>query len=462
MNRSVVTHHGTAWWRSPWATSRGTAGSQRLRRCGRGGTRVARATSAFVLPALSPPQPDQNAGGPHHRDGLPVEARPPSPLLVVPPHLSRGLFMTRLDRTPSLGIPSPLRQRGGRRPGAPGLGALLRLAARRPLAPQPADRSRPVAGDAPAAPGAKLLPPPPFRALTPADGAPWPAGQPLPPLVGPRPGARRLALRPAAEVGAPPHPSAVLPRLQARQNVRGGPSGGISPHARLGSAPPPRVLTPAPRQLGRGLHGHLGRHVRPLPALGVRRPRVRPVQPDGHGPCRLGGRGTPRPRTWTLAHVPPRPRVRARHPDRGLPWRGPARRIPHPDPVAPRGLCHHLLHPLAVAILGVPRPGGAERLPARRAGAGHGVREGGASVVGPLGQPPRGRALPDVRARRPTAAHLAGAQHLFELWPLCWTGLPLPLVSSSRGGGDPGYAGTNKAVLGPPYPARLSWLYNRA
>ena len=53
MNRSVVIHHNTAWWRSHRATSRCTAGRARRQRSGRGGKRVAWATPFGMLVSLS-------------------------------------------------------------------------------------------------------------------------------------------------------------------------------------------------------------------------------------------------------------------------------------------------------------------------------------------------------------------------------------------------------------------------
>jgi hypothetical protein len=93
MNRSVVTPHWTAWWRSHRAPSRWTAGSGCLRGSGRGGKRGTRATSGGLAAALAQLQPDQEAVGQHHRDGMPVEARPQPPLGLVPPQFPVGFLM---------------------------------------------------------------------------------------------------------------------------------------------------------------------------------------------------------------------------------------------------------------------------------------------------------------------------------------------------------------------------------
>jgi hypothetical protein len=93
MNRSVVTYHWTARWCSQRATSRCTADGERPRRSGRVEKGVAGTTSAWLVPPPLQLQPDQEAVGQHHRDGMPVEARPQSALVPVPPHLSFGLVM---------------------------------------------------------------------------------------------------------------------------------------------------------------------------------------------------------------------------------------------------------------------------------------------------------------------------------------------------------------------------------
>src|SRR5918911_536170 len=112
MNRSVVTHHCTAWWRSHRATSRWTAGSERLHGSGRGGNRVAGATLAGLAAALAHLQPGQKAVGQHPRDRVPVEAGPEAALVLVPSHLPFGLLMERLDGIPPMRIARQLLQAG--------------------------------------------------------------------------------------------------------------------------------------------------------------------------------------------------------------------------------------------------------------------------------------------------------------------------------------------------------------
>jgi hypothetical protein len=125
MNRSVVTHHSTAWWRSQRATSRWMASRVRRRRSGRGGKRVAWATSASRSAPLAQLEPDQEAVSQHHGYRMPMEAGPQPPLRLIPAQLAFGLFMERLDGIPPLGIAGQLFQGGRGRQSAPVILACL-------------------------------------------------------------------------------------------------------------------------------------------------------------------------------------------------------------------------------------------------------------------------------------------------------------------------------------------------
>src|ERR671932_1509427 len=100
MNRSVVTHHRTAWWRSHRATSRCTAGSVLRRYVGRGGNRVARATRSRVTALLPLFQPDEKAVGQQDGDRMAMKPHPQTALVLIPPQLPLGHFMTGLSRLP--------------------------------------------------------------------------------------------------------------------------------------------------------------------------------------------------------------------------------------------------------------------------------------------------------------------------------------------------------------------------
>jgi hypothetical protein len=194
MKRSGVTHHRTAWCRNHRATSRWSAGSVRRRRSGRGGKRVAGATSVARSAPLAPRHPDQDAIGPHHRQRRPVAPTPPPALVVIPAQLPCGLFMARLDGVPPMGIARQLFQ--GRRGGqvAPRVLALFWLAACYPLPLPPATVSCPLGRRPPTPHGDQFLPPPPLGPLPPPDRSPLPAGQGLRPPISSRRRGRRLPL----------------------------------------------------------------------------------------------------------------------------------------------------------------------------------------------------------------------------------------------------------------------------
>src|SRR4030095_2101094 len=95
-------------------------GSDRRHGSRRGGNRVAWATLAGLAAALAHLQPDQKTVGQNPRDGVPVEARPEAPLILVPSHFPFGLLMELLDGIPPMGIPGQLFQCGSGRQVAPG------------------------------------------------------------------------------------------------------------------------------------------------------------------------------------------------------------------------------------------------------------------------------------------------------------------------------------------------------
>jgi hypothetical protein len=104
MNRSVVTHHCMAWWRSEQATSRWTAGSARLWRFGRGGTRGAGAAAPYGPAELSQLEPHQKAVGHHHGHRMPMKPRPQPALIQIPAHLSVDFLVELLDGIPAMGV----------------------------------------------------------------------------------------------------------------------------------------------------------------------------------------------------------------------------------------------------------------------------------------------------------------------------------------------------------------------
>src|SRR5215218_2624132 len=61
----------------------------------------------------------QEAVGQHDRDGMPVEARTQPPLILIPAHLTFGLFMELFDGIPPMGIAGQLVHHGRCRQIAP-------------------------------------------------------------------------------------------------------------------------------------------------------------------------------------------------------------------------------------------------------------------------------------------------------------------------------------------------------
>ena len=139
MNRSVVIHHNTAWWRSQFATSRCTSGSARRQRSGRGGKRVARATPFGMLVAFSKLLPDQKTQRQHHCHGMAVKARPKTALILIPAQFFFGFLMELLNGMATMGILNQFlqRRRGGQV--APIELVFFGLPLSRPLSQQPAD-----------------------------------------------------------------------------------------------------------------------------------------------------------------------------------------------------------------------------------------------------------------------------------------------------------------------------------
>src|SRR5712691_4876590 len=103
------------------------------------GKRVAWATPVCVAMALPPLQPDQKAHGQHHRDCMPVKARPQSTLILVPAQLLFGLLMKLLDGVPAMGVVDQLLQRGRGWQVAPIVLVFLGLPTRSSLPEHPAD-----------------------------------------------------------------------------------------------------------------------------------------------------------------------------------------------------------------------------------------------------------------------------------------------------------------------------------
>src|ERR671931_827847 len=211
MNRSVVTHHSTAWWRSHRATSRCTAGSVVRRRSGRGGKRAAWATLPRVTAPLPQLQPEEKAVGQHDSHGLPMKPRPQAALVLIPAQLPFGLFMKLLDRMPPMGIPGQLFEGGVWRQVAPAIFLFLGLPPGGSLPPQPAAVALPGTAHPPALQRHKLFAQPPFGAPPPANRPPLPAGHGLEQFIGPPHRGGGRAPHAHREVCPHPHHIPLLP-----------------------------------------------------------------------------------------------------------------------------------------------------------------------------------------------------------------------------------------------------------
>ena len=216
MNRAVVIHHRTAWCRRHRASSRCPAGRGWRWGVGPGGTRGASAPLPLVTASWPPLPPAQHARGQHDRHGMPRKARPQPPLGLVPAPLALGLFMTRLERRPPMGIAHQPCERPIPGQVAPARWAFLGLAPRGSLPDPPALVAVPGTAHAPAAHRHDALAPPAFGAPPPAGRAPRPARPRLAPLLRAPPRAGRRLPCTHRERRSPRDHRWCLPGLQAR------------------------------------------------------------------------------------------------------------------------------------------------------------------------------------------------------------------------------------------------------
>src|SRR5437763_7901682 len=125
-----------AWSSSQSQMRRWTAGSGTRRRSGRGGKRPALPPApAHPLPPL-PLLLDQEAVGQHHQHAVAVEARPQTPLVLVPAQQRLGLLVVLLHPVPPVRV---LHQPRQRHPPAEVAPVVAPLAVAAVLPDQPAD-----------------------------------------------------------------------------------------------------------------------------------------------------------------------------------------------------------------------------------------------------------------------------------------------------------------------------------
>src|SRR5271165_1989418 len=93
-----------ASWRSQSQICRWISGSVLRRRSARGGKSPPRSARAGSLLPLLPFLPHQEAVGQHHRHRVPVEASPPSALVLVPAQEPLGLLVVLLHPVPPMRV----------------------------------------------------------------------------------------------------------------------------------------------------------------------------------------------------------------------------------------------------------------------------------------------------------------------------------------------------------------------
>ena len=123
-----------ASWRSQSQICRWISGSVLRRRSARGGKSPPRSPRAGSLLSLLPFLPHQEAVGQHHRHRVPVEASPPSALVLIPAQEPLGFLVVLLHPVPSMRVLHHRPQRHPRPEVAPGI---LPLAIGRLLPDQP-------------------------------------------------------------------------------------------------------------------------------------------------------------------------------------------------------------------------------------------------------------------------------------------------------------------------------------
>src|SRR5512144_297004 len=150
-------------------TCRCTSGSETRRRSGRGGKRPACPTTPALHLLI-----DQETGGQHHTDRMPMESRPETALVLVPPQQPLGLLVIPLHPVPPVRVLHHPRQRLLRPEVAPVILRLAVLNTPRPLPDQPT-RPAPAFGRHP--PAAHRREPAPQPALAPLAPAHRPPGR---------------------------------------------------------------------------------------------------------------------------------------------------------------------------------------------------------------------------------------------------------------------------------------------
>src|SRR5215467_14511997 len=151
---------------------RWSSGNGRRRRSGRGGKSGPRTSAQLASLALPPFQPHQKTIAQHHCDGVAMKAIPAPSLILIPAQLGFSFFMILLDPMAAVGILDHPGQRRGGREITPEILPVPMLAPSGALPEQPAEMTGAIAIHPPAAPRAKLRPPPALGPFAPGHGLP--------------------------------------------------------------------------------------------------------------------------------------------------------------------------------------------------------------------------------------------------------------------------------------------------
>src|SRR5271165_4887706 len=397
----------TASWRSQSQICRWISGSVLRRRSARGGKSPPRSARAGSLLPLLPFLPHQEAVGQHHRHRMPVEASPPSALVLVPAQEPLGLLVVLLHPVPPMRVLHHRLQRHPRPEVAPVIPTLAigRLLPDQPTETATARRRRPPAadGDEPAAQ-------PTLASFPPRHRAPRPQGlgadQGVSPLFDPAVTARR-----DSEVGADGHHRALAALLQAVQEVGIVAGVRIGGHAGPAHTPGLGLVEQGQGDLRLGLEGDLLGHMGLGTSGQVFGPVPGQVQPSRDRPAHGTFGIVAVDGDLAVAFLAQGAGVLPGDAHGALALLGEARVIEDQDAVSLAGQSEHLLDTLAVELVLVPSRGGKQALELLFGGAGYARSDGIAVLVGQLGQQPSQVA---IQGMSPFAAREMNMERLQE------------------------------------------------
>ena len=367
--------------RSHSMIARWTSGNDTRRRSRQGGKSRAGAPSTWRLQALLIFQPGQETIGQHHCHRMAVEALPHSPLMLIPAQLSFRFFMILLDPAAPMLVFHHLHRWCARRAITPIIMVLARWRATGTFAQQPPDVPRPIPIHAPAAHGGELR----FEgrpvAVAPGDDLPGAGALLRDEGAGVL---RDVSCAPSGgdlKVFAHRRHTALAARFQPIEKVRVVAIVASGHDTRKRHACRPRFVHQVERDLCLGLKLERGRHMRFGTAGRIVRPGARQVETRRHGPGQRALGIVTIDRHLTIADFPQRPRILARHADRGRAFFHEARVINNQHPIAFTRQLQHRRYALPIERLLVPDQIGEQLLQVLLRRAGHDLGHGVAVLV---------------------------------------------------------------------------------